>query len=170
MYRMENMISEKKSSFFLFNLCACFVQLPSGCWGHSNKEQRQADLCPPGASPPERINPEIHPGPQVWSCSERKQGVGDGAGCWSQGPEGVSGGDSQGWSESWVKPWISSGQEKSLWYFFHFFFFNVPSHIKDCLLGEDLLKIFMYLHRVLIAACQIFCPPCGLLSSCGSWA
>ena len=143
MYSMGNMINKKKSSFFLFNLSACFVQSPSGCWGHSSREWSHTDLCPPGASPPERINTETHPGPQVWSCSERKHGRRNRAGCWSQDPKGVSGGDNQGRSESWVKPWIFSGWEKSLGHFFHFL--NAPFHIKNYFLDRDFLKIYLFI-------------------------
>ena len=167
MYSMGNMIN-KKSSFFLFNLSACFVHSPSGCWGHSSRERSQADLYPSGAfSPPERINTETHPGPRYdqvlrkearwerwgwvlepgpWGAFRRRQPRAE----WELSP---------GFSQAWRKVWGTSS-----------IFFNTPFHIKNYLLEEDFLKIFIYLHQVLIAACQIFCFARGLLSSCGSWA
>lgn len=120
MYSMGNMIN-KKSSFFLFNLRACFVHSPSGCWGHSSRERSQADLYPSGAfSPPERINTETHPGPQVRSSAQKGSTVGEmGLGAGARALRGFQEEITKGGVR--VEPWIFSGLEKSLGHIFHFF-------------------------------------------------
>lgn len=148
MYSMGNMIN-KKSSFYLIWVLA--LHSPSGCWGHSSRAKPGRSLSSRSFFPSREDKHRDTSWPPGMIVLRKEARGRDAAGCWSQGPEGLSGGDNQGRSESWALDFLRLGEK-----FGAHLHFSIPFHIKNYLLEEDFLKIFIYLHQVLIAACQIF--------------